>query len=482
MMETAGLWMLLCVGVGLLLTGLPAWVVLLAVATGFSAAGLWTGVVSMPILTALAPRLIGLLEQDLLQALPLYVLMGALLNRLPLASILFKVGSYALRGTRNGPQLMSLILGVMLAPINGSVGASVSMVSRTVQARLQAASVQPENSAAVICVASTFGVVIPPSLVLILLGDAMMRAHTEALNATHQAVRIINTQDVFRGALLPAALVFGLCLLIAGWSDRRADTLPPAVEKPRRSDWLIAAVTLVLLAGLLIGVSLGYFYAVEGAAAGGLGLVTFGMATRTLTMPVLRQVLRDTMALSGALFALLVAATMFTLVLRIFGTDRWVTTFITELGGGEYLVLAPVLAILALCALVLDAFEIIFVVIPVVIPPLLMRVPDATWVATIALLILQASFLIPPLGYAVLLIRGEMTRPVSMRRLARILIPYLIALLAVLALVIAFPQTTHLFGQPQELSPVQQQPGGEDDAWRLLQEQMEQPDGNPSRE
>jgi tripartite ATP-independent transporter DctM subunit len=490
-METAGLWMLLCVALGVLLTGLPAWVVLVGTALAFAAGGLAFGALSLPILTAVPPRLIGLLEQDLIQALPLYVLMGALLNRLPLARILFGVGTCAMRSTKSAPRLMSLVLGMLLAPINGSVGASVAMLTRTVQQRLQDADVPDERAAAIVCSASTFGVVIPPSLVLILLGDAMMRAHTEALNATGMSARIVNTQDLFRGALLPALLFFALCLAVTWWSGRHDRGIAAGTERPNRADWIVAGATVLFLLGLLAGVALGYFYAVEGAAAGGMALIVFGLATRTLTLQVMREVLRDTMALSGALFALLVAATMFTLVLRIFGTDRWVSDFIAGIGAaggggstgsGAASAVAVGMLILACSALVLDAFEIIFVVIPIVMPPLLMRVPDAVWMSVVALLMLQASFLLPPLGYAVLLIRGEMKVALPTRQLARALAPYVAAQLAVLALVLGFPQITRIFAAETagERQPAAAQVPGKssdtsnDDAWQMLQQQRDE--------
>ncbi|TFV89038.1 TRAP transporter large permease subunit, partial [Oxalobacteraceae bacterium OM1] len=151
-MESIGLWMLAGVALLLVVTGLPAWIVLLAVTLSAAGGGLLSGVLSLPILTALPPRLIGLLEQDLLQALPLYVFMGALLNRLPLARVLFRTGTHALRRTGSAPQLMSLTLGMLLAPINGSVGASVAMLGRTVQQRLQESGVPAPRSAALICV------------------------------------------------------------------------------------------------------------------------------------------------------------------------------------------------------------------------------------------------------------------------------------------------------------------------------------------
>ncbi len=282
------------------------------------------------------------------------------------------------------------------------------------------------------------GVVIPPSLVLILLGDAMMRAHTEATNLTRESVRIINTQDVFVGALVPAAILLALCAAVAWWTNRRQ---PPANAEspPAGREWLTSAVTTIFIGSLLTGVTLGYLYAVEAAAFGAVALFAFGVATRTLTLPVLGDVLRDTLAVTGALFALLVAATMFTLVVRAFGTDRWVAGALVRLGAGEFGSLIVVLAIVAACALVLDAFEMIFVVIPVAMPPLLTLVHNTTWVAVLTLLILQASFLTPPFGYAVLMVRNSVRRGLSLAGLTRALRPYLAAQLLVLALVLAWP-------------------------------------------
>src|SRR5215468_11786216 len=150
-METAGLWMLLAVAIVLLATGLPAYAVLMGVSALFAAVGVLAGGIEYPLLTALPSRIIGLLESDLLQALPLYVFMGALLNRLPLAQILFRAGNRAFAGTGAGGPLAGLGLGVLLAPMNGSVGASVATLSRVVQPRLDEQGVPPERSAALAC-------------------------------------------------------------------------------------------------------------------------------------------------------------------------------------------------------------------------------------------------------------------------------------------------------------------------------------------
>jgi TRAP-type mannitol/chloroaromatic compound transport system permease large subunit len=440
MAGSGGLWMLAAVALLLVITGLPAWMLLIGVSSCAALIGAMTGAFPVELLTALPSRILGLLESDLLQALPLYALMGVLLNRLSLAEVWFRAGRRLLRQSPAASELTALGLGVLLAPMNGSVGASVAMLGRTVLPRLDA--VAPERAAALVCVASTLGIVIPPSLVLVLLGDAMMRAHTEAVNSTGALVRIINTQDVFHAALPAAGMFLLLALLVTWWSGRTCvgtGAGQPPAESPRKREWLVAGISSAFVLTLLFLVATGRLYAVEAAATGGMALLVFGMVTGSLKRSVLADVLRDTLALTGALFALLVGATTFTLLVRALGTDRWVAELFASLGGGQLLPLAVGLGTLALAALVLDAFEIIFVVIPIVMPPLLMRVPDATWVAVLALLVLQVSFLLPPLGYALLMVRGYVRKPLATLPLAKALAPYLVAQAVVLALVLAFP-------------------------------------------
>ncbi len=446
-MQSGGLWMLLAVAVALLATGLPAFAVLMGVSALFAAIGVAAGAIDFGLLTALPTRIVGLLETDLLQALPLYVFMGALLNRLPLADRLFRCGVALGSRSAAAPSLATLGLGTLLAPMNGSVGASVAMLSRSVAPKLETRGVPAAQSTALVCVSSTLGVVIPPSLVLILLGDAMMRAHTEATNVTKAMVRIVNTQDIFRGALGPAGLFLALSLLVAWWTGRDS-AVKATGERPSAGEWLTAAVAALFVIGLLAGVAAGYFYAVEAAAMGGTALLLFGWASGGLRAGVFGHVLRDTMAVSGALFALFVAATTFTLVFRTFGTDQLLDAWVKLVPGGATGAAITVLVVFALSAFVLDAFEIVFVIVPIVMPPVLTRAPDAIWISVLALLALQASFLIPPTGYAVMMARSQMRQKTTLAPLIRALAPFIAAQLVVLALVVAVPKLAHL-AQPK---------------------------------
>lgn len=474
-MGSVGLWMLLATALVMATSGLPAWMVLVGTATLFASGGLVLGVLDPSLFFVLPLRVMGLLEHDLLQALPLYVLVGAMMNRLPLMDILMRVAQHLLRHSPAAPYLAGMGLGALLAPMNGSVGASVSMLARAVGQRLDHPDRAPESNAALVCAASTLGVVVPPSLVLILLGDAMMRAHTEAVNTTGQAVRVVNTQDIFHGALLPAAAMLLLFLLVTWWRHRApmpanqtiaSELAPaPAISPPSRSDWATAIGSVLCILALLTSVTLGLLYAVEGAATGCLALLLFGLASRSLTPSVGRAILHDALATTGALFALLVAASSYTLVLRAWGTDAWMSHFLQTLPGGGAVALATVMLTLILSAFILDALEIIFVIIPIAMPPLLVLVPNATWVAVLALLVLQLGFLLPPFGYALLMVGSVFPRKLSVRALARALLPYLLVQAIVLGAVWAWPQ---LVWQPETNTSARL---SEDEIQQLMEQQ-----------
>src|SRR5665213_1097642 len=443
-MEWSGLGLLLLVGAGIVSTGLPAAFILIGAATLGALLGITTGTIPLALLSALPNRLVNLLENDLLQALPLYVTMGLLLGRLPVADALYRSSIALLPKRASAPLVSGMVLGALLGPMNGSVGASVLGLSRVVAPRLTAQGVPAATRDAVIAVAATLGVLVPPSLVLILLGEAMLSAHTTAVTVTGRSDRVINTQDVFHAALVPAGIFLLLCFALA-WFAGRGQPIPASPrERPAPREIVLAAVALAALLVLLGGVATGYFYAVEAAAMGAFALLSGGLISGHLRGPVLRELLHDAIAITGALFSLLIAATTFTLVLRLIGTDRLVDHLVAAIPGGDIPAVAVVLGIIGLCAFVLDAFEIIFVVIPIVIPPLLIRVADARWVAVLVLLTLQSSFLLPPFGYALMMVRGAAKNPAPFRPFVKALVPFLLAQWLLLILVLLVPALVHV--------------------------------------
>ncbi|MEY4911184.1 MAG: hypothetical protein RL761_847 [Pseudomonadota bacterium] len=457
--QTGGLWMLLTLGALTITTGLPVWALLIGVSSGFTMLGLLTGSLDFNTLSALPLRLVGLLENDLLQALPLYVFIGILLQRLSVADALFAVLS-----RWANPALAVLGVGALIAPMNGSVASSAMLLSRLLAPRLEHLNVA--RATALISIAATIGVVVPPSLVLILLGDAMMRAHTEEtnlpgfVNTALDNPNIINTQAVFNAALLPGLAVLLLWAGVAWWQSHASvtdaarvteTTTKPICETadktPHQTSIALLSASVILL--LLTGVFTGKLFAVEAAATGGLLLIIATLLTRALNRSQWRSVLNDTLQLSGALMALLVGATVFSLIFRLFGTDRWLTAALLSSPFSPLVTAAGVLLLVALCAWVLDAFEMIFVVIPIVAPPLIAMLGDAQQSAVLLLLVLQLSFLIPPMGYAVMIARSQSsTGWLPMRQLLPALLPFVTMQLAVLVLVFAVPQAVHQLDSP----------------------------------
>jgi TRAP-type mannitol/chloroaromatic compound transport system permease large subunit len=450
-LPTAGLWMLGALAVLIICTGLPVWTLLIGTASAFAAVGWAVGLIDLRVLSAISGRTLGLLENDLLQALPLYVFVGVLLQRLTLADTLFSALARLFLWTGAGTSVAAFGVGALVAPMNGSVASSAGMLARLVAPRL--GQVDSASATALISVSSTIGVVVPPSLVLILLGDAMLRAHTEASNLPGYLLgtqRIINTQDLFHAALLPAVAVLLLWLLVAWWQGRRVQ---PVVTHPAltTSQWLMSALVVGVTVLLLTGVFLGQVLAVEAAATGGVLLVIATLMSQALSRAEWRAVLDDTLSLSGALLALLVGASTFSLIFRLFGTDRWLTDMVLGSHLAPSLTAALVLLLTALCAWVLDAFEMIFVIIPILAPPLIALLGDAQQVAVLLLLVLQLSFLIPPMGYAVMMARSRSGLVnSSMWFTLRALLPYLLVQCAVTLVVFLAPWTLHRLDAPSE--------------------------------
>jgi tripartite ATP-independent transporter DctM subunit len=477
-MAWAGLALLVLVGVGIVATGLPAAIILIAVATSGAILGVVAGTIDVAILGVLPTRLINLFESDLLQALPLYVTMGQLLDRLPVADALYRASNAALPRSPSAPLVSGMMLGALLGPMNGSVGASVLGLARVVSPRLAAEGIPAANRHAIIAVAATLGVLVPPSLVLILLSDAMLSAHTMAVTATGRSDRVVNTQDIFHAALLPGGIFLVLCLALCWIAGHKATKLPEREPLTSGEGWL-AGIALLSLLALLGGVALGYFYAVEAAAMGAFALLVAGLATGRLPVAVLSSLLSDAIALTGALFSLLLAATTFTMVLRLLGTADLVGHMVSSIPGGDITAVAVVLALIGLCAFVLDAFEIIFVIVPIVIPPLLIRIADARWVSVLVLLTLQSSFLLPPFGYALMMVRGVLKEPVAFRAFVRALAPFLAAQWLLLLLVLLFPQLTHLGQSAEDGSRLPPAPLSDEEFNRRLNDMIKLPEPEP---
>ncbi|MCH7341985.1 TRAP transporter large permease subunit [Pelomonas sp. CA6] len=432
----------------------PVYAALIACSVWGGAAGMLLGWVEPGLVQALPIRLSGLLEHDLLQALLLYALLGAGLRELGLAQAWIAAVARRLGGGPRASALAVLGFAALSAPMNGSVAASLAMLRRGAGPAL--AGWPPARASALLAAASTLGLLLPPSLVLLLCSDAMMRAHTEALGrlgASAGLARVMNNQDLLWAAWRPAGLVllgFALLILLRRPAARAS---PDPRQHAATTAWQPLAFTLLVLL-MLAGVVQGWWLAVEAAAMSGCALLAAGIAGGALKGR-LRALLAQAMQTAGLLFGLLVGATSFTWLLRALGSDAWLQRALEASPWGPGATLALALAVLLLCGLVLDAFELIFLVLPLLMPPLLTQQPHAPWVAVLALLVLQLGYLLPPLGYALLAVRGQAAdradteAPPPLHALAREAAPYAAVIAMVLAAVLAWPQA--LCGPPPRL-------------------------------
>ncbi len=441
MMAAFGLAMFALLALGIARSGLPVWALLMGVSSLFAALGLVLGIFDASILTLLPARTLGLLEHDLLQALPLYVLIGVLLQRLPLTRALLDCTVYALQRMGLPTPTALLAVGAVFTPMNGSVASSGLMLKHLLPAQ------QQPRHVAIRAAAATLGVAIPPSLVLLLLGDAMMRAHLEAAKITGATAQIINTQALLTAALLPSLAVLVLWLALSMALNR--GTIAVVIARPSRRQLGMALATVGAIAALLFGIFQGTFFAVEAAATGCCVLLLGAALSRALTLDDWLAVAVDTAALSGALFAILLGASTFSLVLRAWGTDAWVAQVLLAIQAAPLVQALILLAVIALAAWVLDAFEMIVVVVPIIAPLLIASLGDAQQAAVLLLIVLQMSFLLPPLGYAVVVLKPA---TMSHTALLKALAPYFAVLVLVFAAVFALPNAVHWLDKPAPIN------------------------------
>jgi TRAP-type mannitol/chloroaromatic compound transport system permease large subunit len=258
-------------------------------------------------------------------------------------------------------------------------------------------------------------------------------------------------------------------MLVLCWQGRRTVADPAIGERPSAREFAAAGAALVGVLALLVGVFSGRLLAVEGAATAAAVLLLLCLLSRALDRAGWASLMGDTLTLSGALFALLVGATSFSLVLRLWGAAQWVSQTVLDAQGPALVVVVLILLGVGACAWVLDAFEMIFVVVPLVAPGLIARLGDAQQAAVLLLLILQASFLLPPMGYAVMLARGPGLWPeVSTRQILRAMAPFLAAQAAVLVAVLLWPGLVHRFDPQETMLPAGQRESDADITQRML--------------
>ena len=432
--------------IGLLLTGYPVAFALSGTALLFAIAGHFAGAFDLALLQALPQRIYGIMTNDVLLAIPLFVFMGVMLERSKVAEDLLESAGRLFGRVPGGLGYAVTLVGALLAASTGVIGATavtMGLISLPVMLR---ANYDKRLASGSIAAAATLAQIVPPSTVLVVLGDQLAVAYQQAqLVEGKFAPETVTVGDLFAGALIPGLMLAGLFLVyqaaVAFVSPERSPPLPAldAAEKFAARDLFVALFApLALIVAVLGSILGGIATPTEAAAVGAVGAMLLAVLKVGLRnyLPVLRSALESSVQITAMIFMILLGATLFSLVFWGFGGDETVHRLLTSLPGGTFTAVAAVMAAIFVLGFHLDFLEIVFVVVPVV-GPVLLRLEgvDPVWLGVMIAMNLQTSFLTPPVGATLFYLRGVAPPEVSTLDIYRGVIPFvLIQLLALLVL------------------------------------------------
>jgi len=445
-MEWIALLMFLTV-IAVLLAGFPVAFTLGGTALLFAAAGVAAGGFHEALLSSLPNRIFGIMSNETLVAVPLFVFMGVTLERARIAEELLDTLSRLFGSLRGGLGISVTLVGMLLAASTGIVGATVVTMGLLSLPTMLRRGYSPEVAAGTICASGTLGQIIPPSIILVMLGDVMSSAYQQAqLDAGTFSPKTVSVGDLFAGALLPGLLLVVLYiawLAVVAWLK---PALMPAYERGADDAVSMTQILqalfppLLLIFAVLGSILAGLATPTEAAGVGGMGALLLALGRGEVSVARLRDVMQATLKISSMVFLILIGASIFSLVFRGFGGDDGVHAILDMLPGGVVGAVAVVMLVMFLLGFVLDFIEITFVVVPIVGPVLLGMGLDPVWLGVMVAINLQTSFLTPPFGFALFYLRGVAPAAVTTQQIYRGVIPFVAIQLLALVVLALFPE------------------------------------------
>jgi tripartite ATP-independent transporter DctM subunit len=432
---------------GVLLLGYPVAYSLAGTALIFAGVGIATGNFEVAYLQTIPNRLFGIMNNQTLLAVPLFVFMGITLEKSKVAENLLTSIS-ALFGRFNGGLALAVILvGMLLAASTGIVGATVVTMGLLSLPSMLKRGYDPAFAAGSIAATGTLGQIIPPSIALVILGDVLSSAFQQAqLDMGIFSPESVSVGDLFVGAIVPGVLLVAMYILyVVGKSFLDKSAVGVAVdsgsEKPDVKQILSALLPPLSLILVVLGSILGgYATPTEASGVGACGALVIAITRKQLSFSRLREIMLNTTKVTSMVFLILIGASIFSVVFRGYGGEELIESVFASLPGGTFSAILLVMVVIFLLGFILDFIEITFVVVPIVGPVLLAMGVDPVWLGIMIAVNLQTSFLTPPFGFALFYLRGVAPESVKTSQIYKGVIPFIIMQILLLVCLAIWPE------------------------------------------
>jgi len=377
-------------------------------------------------------RIYGIMSNFTLMAVPLFIFMGLVLEKSKMAEDLLVSMSRLFGSLRGGLAISVVLVGAILAASTGIVSASVVMMSVIALPLMLKHGYCASLSSGTIAASGTLGQIIPPSIVLIILGDVMS----------------VSVGDLFKGAVLPGMLLVGLYItyiLVYAFFKKE---VAPAIQADKQSVWI--SVNSILPPLVLIFIVLGSIFAgiaspTESAAFGVLGAVILSVYKKSFSFDMMHYATMTTVKLSGMIFMILIGATAFSLVFNELGGSDIILEFFSDDIADPWVFIAFSMIVIFILGFFIDFIEISFIVVPIMVPILEELGIDPIWFAILIAMNLQASFITPPFGLSLFFLKGAAKNMVTTMQIYKGIIPFILLQVFALGLVMLFPDLVFAF-------------------------------------
>ena len=428
---------------GSLLLGYPVAFTLGGVSLIFALVCIPFGVFDASIFKSIPIRIFGIMNNVTLLAVPLFIYMGTILERSGVAAKMLQNMALAFQNIRGGLSISIILVGALLAASTGIVGATVVTMGLMSLPVLLQQGYQKDFSSGLVASTGTLGQIIPPSIALVLLGDVMSNAYQRAQNNMGIfSQKTVTVGDLFVGAIIPGIMICFGYLLYTFYKNFKNPNIVfnPAKESLSRLEvFKTLGLPLSLIFLVLGSIIAGVATPTEASALGAIGALLIATLNKKIDINFIKETSQRTAIVSTMIFAILIGASIFSLIFRGVGGDELIDLIFGSLPGGPYVALLFVLFLVFLLGFILDFIEICYVIVPLVAPPLLMMGFDPVWLAILLAINLQTSFLTPPFGFSLFYLRGVADESIKTSEIYKGVMPFIFIQLLVLSLVLIFP-------------------------------------------